>query len=114
MRHALSIIFISATLAFSLAATDAVFAAPPANSICTRWLLGQYLIRDTWGWHFQTVRLRCLEWRYVGKDVTFNRFFFTGDPAPWTTYGEYRALNPQPIPPGRWRWTDDRGWTLQR
>jgi hypothetical protein len=100
MRRAFIISLTGATLAVSLAATAPASAAPPPDSLCAQWLYGEVLVRDTWGWHYERTPLRCLRWVRVDRhQVGFNPFPNLGGPSPWMTYGEWQALNPQPLPP---------------
>lgn len=108
MRRATIVLLTNATLAVSFAATAPASAKPPRDdSLCVQWLYGEYLVHDAFGWHYQRQRLKCLRWQYVGHDVIINPFYYVGDPAPGITYGQFKALNPQPLPPRR------RGRALQ-
>jgi hypothetical protein len=103
MRRVSIILLRSAILAFSLAATAP---ASAADRICASWLYGVYLNQVG---VYQAVRGRCTRWIYLDRAVPVFPFFrgpwFEGNQSPWITESQLktqeRALNPQPIPPGK-------------
>ena len=103
MRRASIILLTSATLAVSLAATAP---ASADDRFCAQWLYGQSLVHDVWGWHYELQRLTCKKWVVLSPPQP--GFHFGAGPTPWVTERDFkasklqqRALNPQPIPPGK-------------
>jgi hypothetical protein len=121
MRHGSTILLTGAILALTLASPAP--ASAKIDRLCMKWLYFKDYDRTTHSYVIH--RGRCLEWKTIEIPepvVLFNRSIWAqepGDPSPWITEREYkdqfkfkgqdRALNPQPIPPGKRKKVVKRG-----
>jgi hypothetical protein len=95
MLRAFLIVFASATLGAALLTAVPTPASAAPQRFCAEWVYT--LVRGPLGYYY-TYR-RCLKWVTIDIPQPVPFVFGPPVPSPWITYGDWQALNPQPLPP---------------